>query len=762
MPKQNYAEKLALENIIYPVIGRSKATFIHANYELSLPGGSTRFIDFAIIGSNIRIAIEIDGYSYHAEGMIDRKAFDDQLSRQNEIVLLGWKILRFSFNQINNFPNICQDQLRRLLISDIELHPSFSKNLEPSQLQVEVLEKIENSRNSGSVKGLVCMPTGTGKTILSALDAKKVGGRTLFVAHNNHILKQAEIAYKKIFGCVSTGIINSEIQIKGRNEQIIFANIASIRTLEVLKEFKNNEFDYLVVDEFHHAAANSYQNFIKYFRPKFTLGLTATPERTDGKSILDLLDGNLICSISVSEAIERGFIVPFSYYGMFDNIDYANIHHNGYRYDINDLEKALLIPRRNDAILNIFKELVGDKLAIGFCVSIEHAEKMAEFFESNGIRSIAIHSNLNQQERYRRIALFERKMIQVVFVRDLFNEGVDFPDTQAILFLRPTESKMIFLQQLGRGLRLAPNKSNILVLDFIGNYFGSSEIPRLIRDTAGNQSDDGRLAKPEYVYDNGCQIVFSKEVIEHLEYADFKILDKVKTIERIVSLYERNNRPLNPLDLYLDLKEEFGLCIRTFGSYKNLTERLNTIEKDLVIIDMNFKGYDSEENLGHDDNFEFMVSQSMQISQGLMNIFKLIEKKSSTDISYVVIHLNKIMNGLFKNIGSLCLLRSIVKSYAIGELSINLNPELDEKAGLERQVNIFFARLSKASAIRNSYGICNNLKIKYPWIRQLVAHSLLKDNDYSYLDFASAIMDYEILYWIKDLYILTDPDILDF
>ena len=204
MPEQNYAEKLALESVIYPVIGSAKATLIHSNYEVSLDDGSTRFIDFAIIGASTRLAIEIDGYKYHAEGAIDRVSFDDQLGRQNELILQGWKVLRFSFDQIQLKPQLCQDQLRRMLISDAALHTNFSGIFQASQLHLEVLEALKKTRDSGKIKGLVCLPTGTGKTILSALDAKNFEGRILFVVHNNHMHLSSDGSFKPLLApCMS-------------------------------------------------------------------------------------------------------------------------------------------------------------------------------------------------------------------------------------------------------------------------------------------------------------------------------------------------------------------------------------------------------------------------------------------------------------------------------------------------------------------------------------------------------------------------------
>jgi superfamily II DNA or RNA helicase len=665
---------------------------------------------------------------------------------------------RYSFDQIRSMPERCQDQLRRMLVADADLHPNFRSTLEPSNLQLEVLEALEQSRIEGKNRGLVCLPTGTGKTILSALDAKRVGGRVLFIVHNNHILSQAEAAYKRVFGEVTTGIINSEAEKKGKDEQIIFANIASLRTPESLKKFKPDTFDYLVLDEFHHGAAQSYQCLIKHFKPKFTLGLTATPERTDGKSILCLLDNNAIYSISLSSAIERGFLVPFSYYGMLDNVDYSCIRHNGYRYNIDDLERALFIPKRNDAILKSFRELVEDKSAIAFCVSIDHAENMANLFNASGIKSIAIHSKLSRQDRASRIARYEAGEVQVVFVRDLFNEGVDFPHTQAVLFLRPTESKIIFLQQLGRGLRLSPQKTNIIVLDFIGNYFGSNEVPSLIKGIAGEKYIERRPSKPKYTYDNGCEVIFSKDVIEHLQFSDYELIDKSQVINKIVSFHQKLGRPLTPLDLYLSFREDFGRWIRAFGDYKNLTERINSIDPDEIVLDSYFDGFDPSSALGSDDSGDFILQKSFELMDNLKTTFSVLEK-NSIDIIYTCDRIHRSISALLKCIAPLCLIENTIKSYANSDISLQAYKITAKTA--KKNVGMFFTRVAKISVLKNSYGISNALKVQYPIIKSLYEETKTHSEPQAYFNFAAVFMSQDVLSWIKDIHALCDANNLN-
>lgn len=237
----------------------------------------------------------------------------------------------------------------------------------------------------------------------------------------------------------------------------------------VLQISPPNEFDYIVIDEVHHGQAPTYQSILRYFKPNlFMLGLTATPDRTDRKDIFQLFDYNKVFEYTLNDAIDNGFLVPYTYYGLTDNIDYSNIRYNGNKYKVEDLDRALIIPERNERIFEEYIKKGNGNKALGFCCSIKHANEMAELFNSKGIPAVAITSETPDREKV--IKDFRQNAYTVAFTVDLFNEGIDFPDLRVLLFLRPTESKTIFTQQLGRGLRLCGGKGNVVVIDFIGNY----------------------------------------------------------------------------------------------------------------------------------------------------------------------------------------------------------------------------------------------------------------------------------------------------
>lgn len=759
----NYAENLALKTVIEPVIQHSALARVHPNYPVELDNGSTRYIDFAIITDVSRIAIEIDGYSYHAEGVITSTQFNDQLYRQNELILQGWTILRFSFKQISEEPDKCMDQLRRVFVSDCQLHRNFDSHaLEPSALQLEALTALKNARDNGERRGLVALPTGTGKTILSALDAKSLGGRVLFIVHSNDILRQAAAAYKKVFPNASVGFINSDHSEKGFEEDLIFANIASLRTAASYERFAREHFDYVVLDEFHHGAAPSYAGIVKYLKPRYMVGLTATPERTDRRDILALLDGNMVFGISVSAAIERGFLVPFTYFGLHDNVDYSTIKHNGFRYDLSDLERSLLIPSRDQAVIEKFLQHAEGRKSIGFCVSIKHAERMADVFQEAGIPSSAIHSGLPKIERLRRISLYEQGVTQCVFVRDLFNEGVDFPDTGALMFLRPTESRVIFLQQLGRGLRLSPSKTNVTVLDFIGNYVGAAEIPSLLGIVGTGNLNASQRTKPQYVFDNGCRIFFSERAIENLSIPDYRVVDKVAYIEKLAMLRERIGHPLTPLDIYLEIGDSLGNLIRSMGSYEKLVERMNRVGSDDIVLSTDFKKFNPDDSLAESSSAGFLNSQSEQILTILSEIVaELIKANRVSATRYKLNYsdaLHKKLTSLLRLITPLCLVRATIAVHAA-----DTPPRAPRQAeNFQDLANSIFQFLAKRSPNRHSFAISNFLKAEFNAVANL---SILKkssgngdeNRDIAILD---KLMDRKMLRWLSDLHSLTSPESL--
>lgn len=530
--KLNGAEKYFVENIFFNVLGEHGLDLLKPQHPFLDTSGHQRKIDFVIITSYKKYAIEIDGYSYHAEGAITREDFEDSTLRQNDIIQLGFQLMRFAWDTIRQNPVKVINQLRRCFIPDEELNVQsylmHSETIKPYEPQQLALDAIENARNHGKTKGLISLATGLGKTYLAAFDAKRINGHTLFVVHRNEILQQAFEAFEDVWPEASKGYYHGTE--KSLGNKVTFASIQTISRNEHLELFGEDYFDYIIVDETHHSTCKTYQKIIVHFKPKFFLGLTATPERMDRQDVLASYDGNLLFEVSQQEAIERGYLTPFKYFGFKDDVDYDRIYWNGFKYRVDDLNNLLIIDARDEKIIEKYKEKAAGKKAIGFCVSIEHAVNMAGKFNKAGILSEAIHSDtglLSADERKRLTERFRSNEIKVVFAVNIFNEGVDFPDVECLLFLRPTESKTIFIQQLGRGLRICPKKEYVLVLDFIGNYKTANRIYPCLG--VGSPSDLVRDPKTKEVYyfdNNGNEIHFDEEVVEI-----FKKLDSLSTTE---------------------------------------------------------------------------------------------------------------------------------------------------------------------------------------------------------------------------------------
>ena len=394
---------------------------------------------------------------------------------------------------------------------------------EPRGAQIEALCALENARAEGAVKGLVQAATGVGKTYLAAFDSQKY--RTvLFVAHREEILKQAAESFRNVRRSDEYGFFDGKS--KCTDKPVIFASVATLGNMEYLNDryFPRDYFQYLVVDEFHHAVTDQYQRIVAYFKPEFMLGLTATPERMDGRSIYEICDYNVPYEISLKEAINKGMLVPFHYYGIYDDTDYSSLHVVRGRYDEKELNETYIGNVHRHEMIYKYYCKYGSKQALGFCCSREHAEEMAKDFSSRGIQSVAVYSGDQgeyAEERSTAIRKLSDGDIRVIFSVDMFNEGVDITSLDMVMFLRPTESPVVFLQQLGRGLRTYRGKRYLNVLDFIGNYEKAGRVRFYL---TGQPFATGRTTyKPESEeYPDDCLVDFDMRLIDLFEQMEKK------------------------------------------------------------------------------------------------------------------------------------------------------------------------------------------------------------------------------------------------
>ncbi|QAS52105.1 DEAD/DEAH box helicase [Halobacillus litoralis] len=342
----------------------------------------------------------------------------------------------------------------------------------PNSMQRRAMDNLTRLRSVGEKKALVIAATGTGKTYMSAFDVRHIRPkRLLFVVHREEILQKAKETFEKLmYGFdLSFGMMTGTR--KDHNADYIFANISTLSNH--YQQFSPHEFDYIIYDEAHHATAESYKKVIDYFQPTFQLGMTATPERSDNHSIFGLFDQNVALEVRLHDALDDGIVVPFHYFGITDigDIDLSDLSVD----DVHEIAKRLQINERVEFIIdkmNFYGHDGMKRKALGFCANLDHARYMAEQFNQRGLASAFLSGDDSSEVRQKWIKKLEDEEhpLQFIFTVDIFNEGVDIPSVNTVLMLRPTDSPIVFIQQLGRGLRKYPQKQFLTVLDFIGNH----------------------------------------------------------------------------------------------------------------------------------------------------------------------------------------------------------------------------------------------------------------------------------------------------
>lgn len=409
-------------------------------------------------------------------------------------------------------------------------------DVRPFTYQQDILDKLRAEREvRGRWRNLIVAATGTGKTVISALDYRDwcqrynrhQRARLLFVAHREEILRQSISCFRAVlrdgnFGELLVGTSTPS------SLDYLFVSIQSLNSRKLTEILPADHYDYIVVDEFHHAAAPSYQAMLEHFKPRTLLGLTATPERHDGLNILPWFGNRIAAEIRLPEAIDRKLLCPFHYFGVSDDIDLSQLRWTRGGYDTSQLENVYVFSheqakRRAKSIIAAVMRYVTDvnnMCGLGFCVSKEHARFMAEQFVDAGIPSVALTSDSDHDTRLKAKERLVAGEIKMIFVVDIYNEGVDIPQVNTVLFLRPTESLTVFVQQLGRGLRLSPDtdKECLTVLDFIGQanklYRFEEKFATLLPDEAGSVK---HAIEQEFAFlPKGCYIKLERKAQEYV------------------------------------------------------------------------------------------------------------------------------------------------------------------------------------------------------------------------------------------------------
>lgn len=471
----------------------------------------------------------------------------------------------------------------------------YTMEIQPYSYQQEILDKLDAERTvRGYNNNLVVAATGTGKTVISALDFKRfkkqnIGKpcRLLFVAHREEILKQSLYTFRAVlkdanFGEMFVG------NYKPESIDNLFISIQTFNSQDFISKTTPDFYDYIIVDEFHHAAAPTYQKLLSYYQPKILLGLTATPERMDGKSILPYFDNRIAAEIRLPEAIDRKLLCPFQYFGVTDNIDLDKLKWAAGGYDKGELSKiytlsGMIAERRADLVVSSVLKYVtdiDDVKGLGFCVSIEHAEFMSNYFNNQGISAMFLTGKSPDEERKEARERLVTGKVKFIFVVDIYNEGVDIPEVNTVLFLRPTESLTIFLQQLGRGLRLSEDKECLTVLDFIGQankkYNFEDKFAALLSNTTRSvtrEIKDGFISLPK-----GCYVQLEKKAAKYiLENIRASYGNSAGLVSRIATFEDDTGLKLS-LANFIEYYHIDPRSIYKFGTFSRLSARADVID----------------------------------------------------------------------------------------------------------------------------------------------------------------------------------------
>ncbi len=440
---------------------------------------------------------------------------------------------------IKFIPELDADKLRQALKSerysaqDEDTKFTFGFDITPYYFQQEILDKLKAEREiHNSHKNLVVAATGTGKTVVSAFDYRRFcqenpgkPNRLLFVAHRKEILQQSRDCFRAILKDYNFG----DLMVGGSHPEKLdhlFVSIQSLNSRELTSVTAPDYYDFIIIDEFHHAAAPSYDELLAYYQPKILLGLTATPERADGQDVFKYFNGRIAAELRLQEAIERKLLSPFHYFGVTDPVSLKNVRWERGKYDQIQLDnlyvfEAAQAERRVDNIIQAIDRYCGERrdiVGLGFCVSQHHAVYMAEQFNKAGIPSEYLTAESEEAVRSTVKQRLVNKEINFIFVVDLYNEGVDIPEVNTVMFLRPTESLTVYLQQLGRGLRLCEGKEALTVLDFVGqanSKFNFAQRYRALlgrtRRTVEYEFEHGFIHLPR-----GCSIQMERQAQEYV------------------------------------------------------------------------------------------------------------------------------------------------------------------------------------------------------------------------------------------------------
>lgn len=453
------------------VFGPEKVLFLSPQHPVTDIYGASRFVDLALRARGERVAFEIDGLPWHVPDVVPAEKYEDDLLRQNSLIHQGWRVFRWTDRQVAHEPERVKEQLALflerlpgLLAFDDFLPRQAGEVLTLREHQEEALLALERMRAEGKTIALLEHATGAGKTVTAIADARRLGGRVLWLVHRRDLVAQTQGEFQRLWPEVETGRYHG-----GTHETEADNLVASIQSVaDRLDEFGPTEFAYVVIDEAHHAAADTYRRVLEYFRPQFLLGLTATAERADGRDLLELFR-DCAHRLTLREAVERGELVPIRCVRVKTNVDLSRVRYNQVQYNRKDIEEAIAIPARDRLVVETYLQHVPNRKGVAFAVNVRHGEALAEHFRLAGVPAQSVSGRMPNRDRETTLQAFHDGEVRVLCACDILNEGWDCPDIEVLLMARPTLSRVLYLQQLGRGTRRAPGKECLIVFDFVDN-----------------------------------------------------------------------------------------------------------------------------------------------------------------------------------------------------------------------------------------------------------------------------------------------------